>query len=183
VTQVDENAPIILTLGKQELSWTDDLFNRPSDRLVITCPELRLNDLTWQNVTAEFWLDKIKVHGGNGNAEEIHADDWKVVEGTATKMVIPREAMGFGDALLLMMIGAFCGWKAVLFTIFAASVLGTLFAGLWRAVGKAEWSSKIPFGPYLAAGAVMWVFWGPQAVTWYWLKATGGVNLTALGAP
>ncbi|HYF35706.1 MAG TPA: prepilin peptidase, partial [Prosthecobacter sp.] len=154
VTQPDEDKQPVLTLEKQTLLWHDDLFNRASDRLVITCPELRLNDLTWQNVTAELWVDKIKIHNTNANTEEIKIEDWKKLEGTTTKVVIPREAMGFGDALLLMMIGTFCGWKGVLFTIFAASVLGTVFAGLWRAVGKAEWSSKIPFGPYLAAGAV-----------------------------
>jgi leader peptidase (prepilin peptidase)/N-methyltransferase len=54
-----------------------------------------------------------------------------------------------------------------LFTILAASVLGTVFAVIHRVTGKAEWGAKIPFGPYLAMGAVSWVFYGPQFVEWY----------------
>jgi len=89
------------------------------------------------------------------------------LEGTTSKVVIPREAMGFGDVLFLMMIGTFAGWQAVLFTILAASVLGTLISGLTRLTGLATWGSKLPFGPYLAAGALVWVFYGPECVQWY----------------
>ena len=75
--------------------------------------------------------------------------------------------MGFGDVLLLMMIGSFTGWKCVLFTVLAASVLGTVIAGLSRLLGRSEWGQKIPFGPYLAAGAMIWVFQGPELLEWY----------------
>jgi leader peptidase (prepilin peptidase)/N-methyltransferase len=80
--------------------------------------------------------------------------------------------MGFGDVLFIAMIGAFCGWKGVLFTILAASVIGTLFALIPRLLGKSEWSAKIPFGPYLAGGAAIWVFWGTEILQWY-LTRTG----------
>jgi leader peptidase (prepilin peptidase) / N-methyltransferase len=174
VTQPDEDQQPILTLQKQKLLWLDDLFNRPSDRLVITCPELRLNDREWRNASAELWVDKIRIHSGGSAPEEVKIEDWRKVEGTTTKVVVPREA------LLMMMIGAFAGWKAVIFTIFVASVLGTLLSGFWRLIGRGEWSAKIPFGPYLAAGGVIWLFWGPAVVNWYWLKATGS-RLTAFG--
>ena len=75
--------------------------------------------------------------------------------------------MGFGDVMFLMMIGAFIGWQGVLFTVLSASVLGTLLAIVQRVTGRAEWSARIPFGPYLAAGAMIWVFWGVQIVNWY----------------
>lgn len=41
-----------------------------------------------------------------------------------------------------------------------------------RLFGKAEWTAKIPFGPYLAGGAVLWVFYGPQWLNWYLDRTT-----------
>jgi len=34
-------------------------------------------------------------------------------------------------------------------------------------LGRREWSAKIPFGPYLALGALIWMFFGGQLVAWY----------------
>jgi leader peptidase (prepilin peptidase)/N-methyltransferase len=45
--------------------------------------------------------------------------------------------------------------------------LGAAFGLAALAFGKREWSAKIPFGPYLAAGAVIWLFWGDQLLSWY----------------
>ena len=103
--------------------------------------------------------------------EEIQWEGVKLLRGTTTKIVIPREAMGLGDVFFIAMIGAFIGWKGVIFTVFAASILGSVFALVPRLIGKAEWTAKIPFGPYLAAGAALWVFFGPEWLQWYMEKA------------
>jgi leader peptidase (prepilin peptidase)/N-methyltransferase len=34
-------------------------------------------------------------------------------------------------------------------------------------IGRSEWGAKIPFGPYLAAGAVFWIFFGQECLRWY----------------
>ena len=76
------------------------------------------------------------------------------ITGTVRELQIPREAMGRGDLKFLAAIGAFLGWRAVLFSIFAGSLLGSLVGLTTLVIGKRVWSAKLPFGPYLAAGAL-----------------------------
>jgi leader peptidase (prepilin peptidase) / N-methyltransferase len=170
VTQPDENEPPVVTMGGEVYGWAD-LFSRKSDRLMITAPSLRVNDREFREAVAEMKMETLKVTAGGKN-ESFDLEQVTRLEGTTTGVVIPREAMGFGDVLFLMMIGAFCSWKCVLFTILAASLIGTVFALVPRLLGRSEWSAKIPFGPYLAAGAAIYVFWGPQLIDWY-LGKTG----------
>ena len=165
VTQPDENEPPVVVFGEQKFDWAD-LFMRASDRMVVSCHSLQVNQRSFGAVTAELWVDKLKVREGS-NLEEFDLEGVTTLRAKTTQVVIPREAMGFGDVLFLMMIGAFTGWQAVLFTILAASVLGTVFAVIHRVTGRAEWGAKIPFGPYLAMGAVLWIFYGPLVVDWY----------------
>ena len=90
------------------------------------------------------------------------------ISATVTEMVIPREVMGFGDVKLLAAIGAFLGWRAVLFALFAGATVGSVVGLLGALAGRREWSARIPFGPYLALGAMLWLAAGPQCLSWYW---------------
>ncbi len=77
------------------------------------------------------------------------------------------DGMGGGDIKLLAMIGALIGWKGVLFTLFASSALGTVTGiGLMIAYGKTM-KMAVPFGPFLSAGAVAYIFFGPRLIDWY----------------
>ncbi len=89
------------------------------------------------------------------------------ISGVARELVIPREAMGRGDLKFLAAIGAFLGWRAVLFSLFAGSLLGSIIGLITLVVGKRVWSTKLPFGPYLAFGAVSWMFFGDTFLRWY----------------
>jgi len=110
-----------------------------------------------------------------------------------------RRGMGEGDAKLLMAIGAFLGWKAVLFALVAGSFQGLIAAGISLATGKSftpnppyheragyedyeddedeeddegeEGSPmKLPFGPFLALAAIEWLFFGPELLDrWFGL--------------
>ncbi len=78
------------------------------------------------------------------------------------------EGMGGGDIKLLAMIGAAIGWEGVLFTIFVGSLAGTL-AGIIIMISSKVVNIKlrIPFGPYLSLGAVIYIFFGQILIKWY----------------
>lgn len=78
--------------------------------------------------------------------------------------VTKREGLGLGDVKLLAAIGAFLGWRAVLFTIFTASIVGAVVGG--ASVGF-KLRQAVPFGTFLSLGAMLYVFWGPLLIDWY----------------
>lgn len=81
--------------------------------------------------------------------------------------VTGREGMGFGDVKLLAMIGAFLGWQAIPITILLASLTGT-FIGVGVMIARgSDARTPIPFGPFLAAGAVCALFFGDALIHWY----------------
>lgn len=78
-----------------------------------------------------------------------------------------EEGMGGGDIKLLAWIGAVLGWTSIPFVILVSSVLGSL-VGLALAVRhRAGLKSVIPFGPYLALAAVIFLLGGERLGLWY----------------
>jgi len=78
-----------------------------------------------------------------------------------------KEGMGGGDIKLLAMMGAFLGWRSVPFIIFAASLVGSVIGIATMLIKKSDGKLAIPFGPFLAFGAMLYVFYGRQLITWY----------------
>ncbi len=72
-------------------------------------------------------------------------------------VVFARNAMGFGDVKFLAPIGAFLGPVGVLYAFFVAAILGTVLGLPMRLLASKR---EIPFGPYLALGAVVVMFFG-----------------------
>ena len=108
-----------------------------------------------------FW-DRLVLDGTRYEIEKI-----ETFSGRLREFVFPREAMGFGDVKFIAGIGAFLGWKAVFFTIAAASMVGAVVGVGVLLLGPKARSLKIPFGPYLSVGAMGWMFAGPEIVRWY----------------
>jgi len=88
--------------------------------------------------------------------------------GMAFEKVTGREGMGGGDVKLLGMIGAWMGWKALPFIILISSFTGAVIGGLSLAVSRQEMRSRIPFGPFLALGALIFLFFGDQIALWFY---------------
>ncbi len=83
------------------------------------------------------------------------------------KLLFRKDAMGGGDIKMMAMIGAFLGWKGALLTTFMGSLFGSVIGIaliMWK--GR-KWGAQIPFGPYLALGAIVSLFWGQEIVYWY----------------
>lgn len=78
-----------------------------------------------------------------------------------------KEGMGGGDIKLLAMMGAFLGWRSVPFIIFAASLVGSVIGVSLMLLQKKDGKLAIPFGPFLAFGAVLYIFYGRQIIHWY----------------
>jgi leader peptidase (prepilin peptidase)/N-methyltransferase len=109
------------------------------------------------------------------------------------EIVLKKEAMGFGDVKLMGSIGAFCGWKGAMFSIFGGAVLGIVAFGVWMIVSRLRGKESepspepapatpqdgeavpsepglgipIPFGPMLAGGAVIYLLWASPYVDEY----------------
>jgi leader peptidase (prepilin peptidase)/N-methyltransferase len=90
--------------------------------------------------------------------------------GTASWVVIPREAMGFGDVKFMLALGAFLGWPGALFSVAAGSVIGAVAGVVLLLARRLESAGRIPFGPYLAGGALLWLSAGPDLVRWLFLR-------------
>ena len=76
--------------------------------------------------------------------------------------ITKREGLGGGDVKLLGMIGAWLGYKSVLVVIIFSSALGSLIGiGLMVWKGK-NFKTAIPFGPFLAVAALVYLYWGSQ---------------------
>jgi leader peptidase (prepilin peptidase)/N-methyltransferase len=158
-TKRGEDADFIV--GTEESLWSD-YFAREKDRLLLQCDEARIDHHTFGNVTLEFRYDRVTANG-----QLLMLDDVAHISGVSRELVIPREAMGRGDLKFLAAIGAFLGWRAVLFSLFAGSLLGSIVGLVTLVVGRPVWSAKLPFGPYLAFGAISWMFFGEIFLRWY----------------
>jgi leader peptidase (prepilin peptidase)/N-methyltransferase len=148
-------------VGEERSLWSD-YFAREKDRLLLHCDEAKIGNRVFGNEILEFHYNRVRIGG-----DEFVLDTVDRISGVAHELEIPREAMGRGDLKFLAAIGAFLGWRGVLFSIFAGSIVGSVVGLATLLIGKRVWSAKLPFGPYLAFGAMTWMFFGEKFVQWY----------------
>ena len=162
----EDDEQLYFVIGKEPHSW-DELFYRPTDRLVIQGHGFKVDGKRRPAKELRIGRDDLEIGG-----ETWKITDLKSLEGKATNVIIPREAMGMGDPHLLGMIGAFLGWPAVVFVIFM-SCISAIMAALVARVG---FGKPLPYGPFLAFGALVWIFGGFRGWIWYFELVQGGFS-------
>jgi len=78
-----------------------------------------------------------------------------------------REGLGGGDVKLIAMLGAFLGYKAVLFILLLSSVLGSIIGIIMMLIFRKDSKYAIPYGPFIALSGIVYLFLGEKFVRWY----------------
>jgi leader peptidase (prepilin peptidase)/N-methyltransferase len=161
-----ENARIIFTETALELPDESvpygELLYRASDTVSLRASTLELVDRCYKDVLVRLTQTTLEIGEEKLNPEEVHH-----MEAVTGEIVLPREAMGLGDVKFMAAIGAFLGWKAVIFSLAISSVIGTLAHVAMVLAGRRAFSQRLPYGPYIAIAAALWVFTGPGLLAWY----------------
>ena len=164
--KLDPETEVICTesgvrIGDDETPY-EDIFYRPSDEIRLKAKQVRAMGRSWENVEVRLSQSRLRIGEETFDPEKV--TEVKVI---TDSLELPREAMGFGDVKFLGAIGAFLGWKGAVFGLMASSVVGALVGLLLIAFRKHEWSSKIPYGPYIALASTVWIFTGPELLAWW----------------
>ena len=155
---VGDEDPMLFVINGEEVPWWD-IFSRKTDRMIVDATEVIVDGE--ETGPGHLIIRDTGIELADGRTFEL--EKMKSLSGRAHGAMIPREAMGMGDVHLLGMIGAFFGWSGVFFALFAAS----LFAIIAALIGRVGFGKQLPFGPFLAMGAVAWMFGGWRLWQWY----------------
>lgn len=136
----------------------EELFYRQSDEIVIQARTLELIDRGYANVTVRLSPKQLRI-----GDEEFNPETIPHMEAVGSEIVLPREAMGFGDVKFMAAIGAFLGWQATVFSLIVSSFLGSIVGIIGIATKGRERFARIPYGPYIAGAATIWIFLSPAA--------------------
>lgn len=90
----------------------------------------------------------------------------EIIEFVGSAM-LGQPAMGLGDAKLAAMMGAWLGWKLLLLAGFVACAIGAFAGGAAIGLGLLSRRQPMPFGPFLALGAAIVLFWGDALIATY----------------
>jgi leader peptidase (prepilin peptidase) / N-methyltransferase len=82
-------------------------------------------------------------------------------------LVRKEEGMGMGDVKMLAMVGAFLGWQAVLLTLVLSSFAGAVIGLVMIVLQKGDMRYALPFGTFLAVGALIAMLFGDALLAWY----------------
>jgi leader peptidase (prepilin peptidase) / N-methyltransferase len=85
------------------------------------------------------------------------------------KLIKKIDGLGTGDIKIMLMLGALTGWQGLPILIFSSAVLGLAAALFYMKKSKVSktMQTPVPFGPFLALGAIIYILWGEAIWLWY----------------
>jgi leader peptidase (prepilin peptidase)/N-methyltransferase len=141
-------------LPTEEIAY-EELFYRAGDTIQFLASRLELIDRCYENVEVRLRPESLKI-----GEDTFDPDKIPHMEAVTDQLIFPREAMGLGDVKFMAAIGAFLGWPGVVFSLCISAVIGSLVGIILVLANKRSWSSRMPYGPYIAVAAVVWIFGG-----------------------
>lgn len=133
----------------------EDVFFRRSDTIVLHAKTVELVDRCYWDVDVQLKPETLRI-----GHEQFNPEDVLQMEVVTDELVLPREAMGFGDVKFMAAIGSFVGWQGVGFALMVSSLIGSVLGVGLVLAGKRAWSSRMPYGPFIAMATVVWIFGG-----------------------
>ena len=143
----------------------EEMFYRKSDAVVLEARTVEMVDRGYSHVQVRLSPTLLKI-----GPDTFKPEDVPHLEVVTDEIVVPREAMGLGDVKFMAAIGAFLGWQAVLFTLMLSAIVGAAVGVTLIGLRKSEWSSRLPYGPYIALAATVWIFTGQRFLTWWLVR-------------
>lgn len=133
----------------------EELFYRAGDTIRLQAEQVEMVDRCFSKVEVRLQPKQLRV------GEEIFDPEQVLhLEVVTDQVILPREAMGLGDVKFMGAIGAFLGWRAVIFSLALSSIIGSLVGVALVVTGRRSWSNRLPYGPYIAVAAIIWIFGG-----------------------
>jgi leader peptidase (prepilin peptidase)/N-methyltransferase len=143
-----------LCLGEREIPY-EEIFYRKSDTIVLAARRVELVDRCYSEAVIRLSPSVLEIGDEKLDPAAVaHLEAW------GDEIVLPREAMGLGDVKFMGAIGAFIGWQGAVFSLMVSSLIGATVGLVLIALRRREWSSRMPYGPYIALAAGVWVFAG-----------------------
>ena len=173
---VGRDEDVFLDLGEETMALSD-FYTRDQDKVEAAC--LWLEILGERFGPGKLFIENERVIFLEKGSFQYHQSrEWHfsvlpddvALTAEVTEVRLPREAMGFGDVKFLACIGAFIGWKGVLFSLFAGSIIGAIVGVTTLLLTRGRSGGKIPFGPYLALGSLLWLIRGPELLNLYFAQ-------------
>ncbi|MBL69904.1 MAG: prepilin peptidase [Verrucomicrobiales bacterium] len=158
-----------LTFTEEALVFSDgampyeEIFYRKSDTITLQARQVELVDRCYFDTSVALTMEQLTI-----GAQSFNPEDIRHLEVATDEVVIPREAMGFGDVKFMGAIGAFLGWSATVFSLMASAIIGSVVGITMMLLKKEEWAGRLPYGPYIALAAVIWIFGGDQLWEAWW---------------